>query len=475
MNIAVIGGGRQCIKLMDLIESFSFNGISPHVVALADVRSDAPGFLKAKEQGIFVTNNYHDFFVRDDIELIMELTGNEDIFNDILMKKQKSVRLIGHRSAMLFWEIARVSALEKETSQQLKETRIKYDVIINQLIDETVMVIDADYRIMDINITLLKKYNVRRENAIGRYCYELLHGKTNPCADDRIPCPVVKACGNRKSTAVTQVVSDHENRESYLSCSCYPLIESGQVVGAINITKDITKEINLQKMMMQQEKLASIGRLSAGVAHEINNPLTTILTSTLLLQEDFGENDPIYRELQTVADEALRCRKIVASLLDFARQTRPTRKLTDLNDVVIRSCMLTKKLAAFNDVDIQLELDETLVEAYVDKGQIEQSLINLVLNAIEATEPGGKIRLSTRLNRESGEIEIAISDTGIGIPSGYLDKIFDPFFTTTENGTGLGLAVTHGLIEQHGGCIDVDSTPGRGTCFTIKLKIDQEK
>lgn len=475
MNIAVVGGGRQCLKLMELIESFSFYGISPHVVAVADIKSDAPGILKAKKEGLFVTTDYHDFFDREDIELIMELTGDEDIFNDILMKKHRSVRLIGHRSAMLFWEIARVSAVERETSQQLKETRVKYDAIINQLIGETVMVINPDYRIMDVNETLLKKYDVERDKAIGRYCYELLHGQLSPCTHEKIPCPVAKAFGSQQPSSVTQIITDRDDRDSYLSCSCYPLIENGQLVGAINISKDITQEINIQKMMMQQEKLASIGRLSAGVAHEINNPLTTILTSTLLLQEDFDQSDPIYRELQTVADEALRCRKIVASLLDFARQSRPTKKLTNLNDTVTQSFMLTRKQAAFKDVDIELALEENLPDVYVDKDQIEQALINLVLNAAEATEPGGKIRLSTRWNKQAGEIEIAVCDTGVGIPPENLDKIFDPFFTTTENGTGLGLAVTHGLIEQHGGTIEVDSTVGQGTCFTIGLKVDQEK
>jgi two-component system NtrC family sensor kinase len=227
-----------------------------------------------------------------------------------------------------------------------------------------------------------------------------------------------------------------------------------------------------QEQLLQSEKLASIGRLSAGVAHEINNPLTTILTSAMLIQEDIDSADQIYNEMKTISDETLRCRKIVTSLLDFARQSKPTKKLNDLNKIVKQSFGLTRKQAAFQDVIVELNLSENLPDTYLDKDQIQQSLINLTLNAIEATDSGGKIRLTTLYDSKTNTIEISIRDTGIGIQPENMDKIFDPFFTTTEGGTGLGLAVTHGIIEQHGGTINVESTPGQGTCFTIRLPLE---
>jgi nitrogen-specific signal transduction histidine kinase len=475
MNIAVVGGGMRCLKLIELIETYSFQEISPKVVAVADIKNDAPGFVKAKEQGIFVTNDYNEFFYRDDIELIMELTGDKDVLNNILTKKKKSVRLIGHIAAVLFWEIARVSALQKETSQQLKETRVKYDVIINELINENVMVIDPEYRILDINETQLEKLGIARDEAIGRYCYEVTHFLNAPCSSINTPCPLSQSLKTKKPSQVTHIQPDNQNKELYHSISCYPLIQNNKCVGAINISKDITRDIKMQKVMMQQEKLASIGRLSAGVAHEINNPLTTILTSTMLIQEDLNPDDPIYQELQTISDETLRCRKIVTSLLDFARQTTPAKKLNDLNDIIAQSFVLTRKQAAFNDVTVKLNLYENLPETYVDKDQMEQALINLTLNAIEATDPGGKITIKTRFDSKTNIIEISVSDTGVGIPRENMDKIFDPFFTTTEGGTGLGLAVTHGIIEQHGGTIDVANNPGPGTCFTIRLPLDPGK
>jgi signal transduction histidine kinase len=223
---------------------------------------------------------------------------------------------------------------------------------------------------------------------------------------------------------------------------------------------------------MRQDKMASIGRLAAGVAHEINNPLTTILTSAMLVQEDTAPDDPNYTEMQTIANEALRCRKIVSSLLDFARQTKPAKKLGNVNDVIRECIVLTKKQAAFNDITVEQDLSEELPAIYMDKDQIEQALINLTLNAIEATEAGGKVSITSRFNSEDELVEITVSDTGKGISEADINRIFDPFFTTSESGTGLGLAITHGIIEQHGGTIAVESEVGQGTSFTIRLPLD---
>jgi signal transduction histidine kinase len=237
----------------------------------------------------------------------------------------------------------------------------------------------------------------------------------------------------------------------------------------------LERDIENQARMMQQEKLMSIGRLSAGVAHEINNPLTTILTSAMLIQEDLDPQDPIYAELDTISKETLRCRKIVKSLLDFARQSTPMKKDDNINEIIIESVYLTKKQAEFSNIKLKTILSEKLPPVMVDKDQIQQTLINLILNAVEATESGGTITVGTQYRPLDRMNIIKIDDTGRGIPKEHLDKIFDPFFTTRENGTGLGLSITHSIIEQHDGRIIVDSTPGRGTCFTIMLPVKTEQ
>ncbi|MBW2611619.1 MAG: PAS domain-containing protein [Deltaproteobacteria bacterium] len=356
MNIAVVGGGTRCAQLLQLIPQHTFKGIHPNIVAVADINKNAPGFVLAKEKGIFTTANYNDFFAMAGINMIIELTGRMDIYNDILRKKKDSVRAISTSTAQLFWEIARVSTKQKKTSQELLEAKALYKTMINELIQEDVLVIGHDYRIIDVNNTVLNRLGLKKEEVIGKYCYEITHRQSFPCTGEKHPCPLIETMETIEPSQTTHVHRDKDDKEIYYSISTYPLIEDGDIIGVIEMSRDITKEINVQKAMMQQEKLASIGRLSAGVAHEINNPLTTILTTSMLLQEDIPSDDPMYAELETIANETLRCRKIVTSLLDFARQTKPNKKPNDINNIVTESVLLTQKQVAFKDVEVLKDL-----------------------------------------------------------------------------------------------------------------------
>lgn len=474
MNIAVVGGGRRCKDLMDVIQRHTFQEIHPRIVAVADIRPDAPGLVAAMEKGLFITNSYDDFFDRDDIDLIVELTGSMDIYNDILAKKKKDVRAISTRTAELFWEIARVSTMQKKTHQELQEARALYHVALNDLIQEEVLVIDHRFRIIDANDAFLEKFGLTREQVIGQFCYRITHHLENPCSGENHPCPLIQTLETEEPSQTTHIHLDRDGRKIYYSISTYPLIEQGDVIGAVEISRDITKDINVQKMMMQQEKLASVGRLSAGVAHEINNPLTTILTTAMLIQEDLEPGNPLHEELTVITNEALRCRKIVTNLLDFARQTQPDKQIHDVSKIVAGCISLTRKQAAFKDVALTQDLSNTLPRALVDKGQIEQAMINLIINGIEATPAGGVVHVATRLADWKGFIEVSVSDTGEGIQEKRLNHIFDPFYTTKDNGTGLGLAITHGIIEQHGGIVSVESRPEEGTTFVITIPTDPQ-
>ncbi|MGD9309702.1 MAG: ATP-binding protein [Desulfosarcina sp.] len=473
MNIAVVGGGKRCKEFMDVIQRHTFQEVNPKVVAVADIRTDAPGLIEAMEKGLFITSSYDDLFDRDDIDLIVELTGSMDIYNDILEKKRKNVRAIANSTAQLFWEIARISTMHKKTNQELKEARALYSMALNDLIQEEVLVIDHRFRIIDTNDAFLNKFGMTRDQVIGEFCYTITHHLENPCSGQNHPCPLIQTLETEQPSQTTHIHLDSEGHKIYYSISTYPLLEDGDVIGAVEISRDITRDINVQKVMMQQEKLASVGRLSAGVAHEINNPLTTILTTAMLLQEDLEPDDPTHEDLSIISNEALRCRKIVTNLLDFARQNQPHKKIHDINDVVSACVSLTQKQAAFKDVSIANHLADNVPAMPVDKGQIEQALINLIINAVEATPAGGHIRVSSELSETKGFVEITIADTGEGIADERLSQIFDPFFTTKEHGTGLGLAITHGIVEQHGGTIAVSSIVGQGTRFTISLPIKE--
>jgi two-component system NtrC family sensor kinase len=475
MNIAIIGAGRQGSRLIDVLQQHEFEEVQPVVVMVADVDPNAAGMAKAHRLGIPTTLDYDDLFRRKDLDLIVELTGRREVFLDILAKKDIKVRAISSNVVKLFWEISRVSTSEKKVRQELHQASAMYKMVINDLIREDVLVINFDHRIVDVNKNLLERLGLTRDEVIGRHCYEITHHRDLPCTGDNHPCPLQKTLESRKPYHTTHVHLDRNNREIYYAISTYPLVEDGDVIGAIEISRDITKEINVQKTLMQQEKLASIGRLSAGVAHEINNPMTTILTSAMLLQEDLAEDDPMRQELELIANETMRCRKIVTSLLNFARQSQPDKRLNDLNQMVHECVLLTQKQAAFKDVTIRCDTKPDIPPIWFDKGQIEQAVINLILNAVEATAPGGRVTISTDCCDHKDRTRIDICDTGEGITEDNLSRIFDPFFTTKASGNGLGLAITHGIIEQHGGRIEVNSELGTGTCFSIQLPISEEK
>jgi PAS domain S-box-containing protein len=475
MRIAIVGGGQRCIRFLEIIEQHEFQEIHPRIAAVIDIDPDAPGIRLAREKGLSTATDYKEMLERDDIDLIIELTGKEEVFNDLLERKKKSVRIISSTTIRLFWELSHVSNLHKKARQELHETRAMCKMILDELILDEVMIINRDHTIADINRHLLNKLGLRREEVLGKRCYEITHHRDSPCSGDHHPCPLVQTLESGRPSQTTHVHLDKDNRELFYSISTYPVIEKNEITGAIEIARDITRDINVQKTLMQQEKMASIGRLSAGVAHEINNPLTTILTSAMLLQEDLAADDPAREELQLIANETLRCRKIVTSLLNFARQNKPQKSMANINTIVAETILLTHKQAAFKDITVVSQLARQLPDQMLDKGQIEQALINLVLNAVEATPEGGTISIKTALLSSLRAVEIILKDTGAGIAADQLDKIFEPFFTTKETGTGLGLAITHGIIEQHGGTIEVESAVGQGTAFTIYLPMNEGK
>ncbi len=471
MKIAIVGGGRSGVRLMEVLQQHQFQEFNPRIQLVADTDPSAPGIVLAEKQGIPTTADYRELFSMDDLDLIIELTNDEKVFQDILQRKNVAVRAISAKTAKLFWEIGRVSQLHRQTRDELQATQAKCTMIMDELIHEDVMVIDSQHRIIDVNKNMLEKIGLLKEEVIGRHCYEISHRSSVPCTGEDHPCPLIRTMESHKPYQTTHVHIDKKNQKRYISISTYPMIENGRVIGAIEISRDITRDINMQKTMMQQEKLASIGRLSAGVAHEINNPLTTILTSAMLIQEDMAPDHPAYEELEVITAEALRCRKIVTSLLDFARQNQPDKKLNDLNEIVAESILLIQKQAAFRDITVRSQLAPSVPPIMLDKGQIQQALINLILNAVEATDAGGRITITTHYPTDTEKVRIEVADTGSGIDKDQIDKIFDPFFTTKESGTGLGLAITHGIVEQHGGTIRVKSKPGRGTCFSLYLPV----
>jgi two-component system NtrC family sensor kinase len=231
------------------------------------------------------------------------------------------------------------------------------------------------------------------------------------------------------------------------------------------------------------EKLASIGLLAAGIAHELNNPLTGVLTFSHLVRKQVPDGSPEAEDLDLVIQETKRCAAIIRRLLDFAREKTPEKKFSDINELITETVHLIEQPAQVEDIDIVLDFDEDLPDIWIDEDLIAQVLMNVLFNAQHAIEGAGRITIRTRncpgyRSSKVGAgivpmVQIIITDTGCGIPTEDLQRIFDPFFTTkgVGKGTGLGLSVSHGTVRAHGGEIEVESMVGKGTLFRIYLPV----
>jgi two-component system, NtrC family, sensor kinase len=245
--------------------------------------------------------------------------------------------------------------------------------------------------------------------------------------------------------------------------------------------RDKRQRVESEIKLLQSEKQASVGKLAGGVAHEINNPLTGIVTFThmLLRRNDIPEEVRI--DLETIAQETERVRKIVKGLLDFSRQTELDREPTDVNRLVRQAMTLVENQALIKGVNLTFEPGDGLSMVTLDRNQMQSVLLNIIINALDATDPGGSIIITTNIGISTSKpgqkgIEILCTDTGCGIPPENLNRLFDPFFTTKEvgHGTGLGLSVSYGIVERHGGTIWVQSKVGKGSTFKVWLPTEEQ-
>jgi two-component system NtrC family sensor kinase len=235
-----------------------------------------------------------------------------------------------------------------------------------------------------------------------------------------------------------------------------------------------------QAEVAQGEKLASIGLLASGIAHELNNPLTGVLTFTSLLRRKLPDGSDDAEDLDLVISETRRCASIIRRLLDFAREKVPSQAHIDLNALIGDVVRFVDRPATLQDVEISTHFDPALPQVWCDPDLIKQVVLNILVNATQAIQGAGRVVVSTRVVDAADApasppaapcVEFAISDTGCGIPEANMQRIFDPFFTSKEvgKGTGLGLSVSYGIVRSHGGSIKVESSVGEGTTFRVQL------
>lgn len=294
-------------------------------------------------------------------------------------------------------------------------------------------------------------------------------GKTYP--DQNLDCG---ACGYsscwEKAKAVVQGLAEMEMCHHYLlesQQSLYSRLEKSH-----QQLKSSHEELErAQRQLIQTEKMASLGQLAAGVAHELNNPIGTIMMFSRILQREMGQNEKWQKDITLVVQEADRAANIIKDLLSFAKETKIRPGQVNINQVIEEALSLLVKQALFHNIDVVVHLDRTLPKTFADPDLLKQVFFNIILNGAQAMDGNGTLTITSQNIDGGKKIEIRIQDTGKGIPEKHIPKLFDPFFTTKEKGTGLGLALVYSIVSKHTGSISVESQLGRGATFIILLPV----
>jgi two-component system, NtrC family, sensor kinase len=243
-------------------------------------------------------------------------------------------------------------------------------------------------------------------------------------------------------------------------CSC--AIEKARLIEC--------QQVRYDQLALHTEKLTALGRMAAGIAHEINNPLAGILLFSSNLVKKAAQG-PMKEGLEIIVRESQRCKIIIQEMLEFARDRQPRKRCADINRIVEKSLTILDNEMRLRHIQLEKSLSPEIKETLLDENQLEQVFVNLLLNAIQAVNENGVITVRTRPGPRRESIVAEVTDTGCGIASDNLDKIFEPFFSTKKEGSGLGLAVSYGIIQNHQGRIEVESREGESTCFRITLPI----
>jgi len=386
---------------------------------------------------------------------------------------------LGHTKLGFFREVQVKMGELRESNRDLRRERQRVQAILDGITD-IVAVIAPDYRIQSVNHSFFELY--QRRSPVDGYCYTVFRDRAEPCRE----CPLREALAAnqvRRQNAIFSV----EGRNRHFAITASPLRNAdGRPTDIVVVKRDVTLEKEFQAKYYHAEKMATIGLLAAGVAHEINNPLTSIQGFAEGLQRRMAKlaetlnDDPLRDDFEEYLDiirkECQRCSGIVQSLLTFS--PRKESELTPIRlNPLIRNVLrlLHHKLKPYPEELIDLHLAPELPTIKGNAAELEQVILNLVLNALDAVATDGRITIRTR-GGGNGDVEVEVADDGCGIPSDHLPKLFEPFFTTKPvgQGIGIGLSTCYHIIQAHGGDIHADSAPGQGSRFTVRLPVAKE-
>lgn len=502
INIGLVGGGEFCREILKKTTSVYEQGeIYAPILAVTDPDPKSPGRVLADQLGLLTFDDCHELYdPRYNIDLIIILTPDSEILEDILQTRPQRIRILAHQVFNIFWNAI---GLEE---RKLRERTDEMETILNG-IQDFILVITPDMEIVEVNEAFLTKMGYTPKDVIGKKCHQVYNKIDYPCIDLEKICPLQDVVRNKRPVRQiqTRVLPNGESR--YYEVNIYPIWEkNGKISKFIHISRDITQhkkeeeEITRRlefmveertrqlkethEKLLHQDKMSSLGKLSASVVHEINNPIAGILNLIMLMKRIVGEDelnkneiDQFVKYLDLMETETRRTSRIVSNLLAFSRQSKMEPRSLNINRLIEQTLLLNSNLLKICGVRVEKKLEPNLPELVGSEDQLQQVFMNLVSNAAEAMEAsgGGVLKVTSKLLTGEDKIQINVSDTGPGIPYVNISKLFEPFFTTKKKGkgVGLGLSVAYGIIQEHGGSIFVRSALGNGATFQVRLPLKQ--
>jgi two-component system NtrC family sensor kinase len=391
---------------------------------------------------------------------------------DVLQRLADQI-VVAIANARLYEEVSETAERHRravEDERRAREVAAQSDERYARLVEaafDAIFTVDLDGRITSANRSLEHACGKSREALLGTPAVDLVDPR-----DRRVALQAFNDTMSGVPQRAQVRYTDWSGATATCSLTLTPLSEGGRIAGSICIVRDVTEELRITEQLLQQEKLAAVGELVSGVAHELNNPLASVMAfAQLLLTEHEGERTN--REaLEAIHQEAKRAAKIVANLLTFARQHQPERAATDLNRVVEDTLELRRYSLRSAQVSVVVRLDPMMPQTMADAFQLQQVVLNLLANAEHALSSWtGERAIALSTHHEGDLLTISVADTGPGIAPDHLSRVFNPFFTTKPvgEGTGLGLSISDGIVREHGGRIRVESTPGTGATFVVEL------
>lgn len=356
--------------------------------------------------------------------------------------------------------------------QEIQESHDRLQAVINGILNP-IYTIDDEWRLMAVNQHKADALGVTPERLVGRICYRAFFARNTPCDH----CQVARTLRTRQPQrwSVRWVGEDHLPQE--WDIHSYPLPGSKEGTrSAVMVWQDRTEERRLEHSLLQAGKLAAIGQLAAGVAHEINNPLTAINANAQMLKMLISPHDDMYEAVELIARAGDRATNVVRGLLDFARQNQYSFEAGDINQSIIQALRLVSYQLKSGDISVAHRLDEELPQVLASWEHLKTVWLNLLINARDAVllrPQDRRIIIETRLASGGDHIQVLFTDNGAGMTTAEAAHIFEPFYTTKEpgQGTGLGLATSQRVVQQHGGDIEVVSKPNEGSTFIVRLPV----